>query len=85
VFAGLQAAAIKARKLCCTLVDTLGREIMVRRQVRVRSLQHYTQLLVLVVASHMQCNVLHYEIVLWDFDWQMTYSLKQLLVGGKPE
>lgn len=29
----LQLATKKARRLCCTMVDTLGRELMIRRQV----------------------------------------------------
>ena len=29
----LQLATKKARKLCCVMVDTLGRELMIRRQV----------------------------------------------------
>lgn len=29
----LQLAMRKSRRLCCTMVDTLGRELMIRRQV----------------------------------------------------
>lgn len=32
--ANLQQAMRKSRRLCCTMVDTLGRELMIRRQVR---------------------------------------------------
>ena len=32
--ANLQGAMKAARRLCCTVVDTLGRELMIRRQVR---------------------------------------------------
>ncbi len=31
--ANLQLAMRKSRRLCCTMVDTLGRELMIRRQV----------------------------------------------------
>ncbi len=34
--ANVQLATRKARRLCCTMVDTLGRELMIRRQVRAR-------------------------------------------------
>jgi pyruvate kinase len=33
----LQLAMRKSRRLCCTMVDTLGRELMIRRQVHTSS------------------------------------------------
>ncbi|PNW82489.1 hypothetical protein CHLRE_06g280950v5 [Chlamydomonas reinhardtii] len=33
--ANLQQAMRKSRRLCCTMVDTLGRELMIRRQVKI--------------------------------------------------